>query len=66
MEVALEQAMIAGILVVLVAIAVVFLFASGKLNLGGKKDVDINVELPKAPEAPKVPEAQVVPPPGNQ
>ena len=52
--------MIAGILVVLVAIAVVFLFASGTLNLGGKKDVDINVELPEAPVAPAVPA------PGNQ
>jgi hypothetical protein len=52
--------MIAGILVAIVAIAVVFLFASGTLNLGGKKDVDINVELPKAPEAPAVPT------PGNQ
>ena len=52
--------MIAGILVVLVAIVVVFLFASGNLNFGGKKDVDINVELPKAPEAPAVPT------PGNQ
>lgn len=52
--------MIAGILVVIVAIAVVFLFASGTLNFGGKKDVDVNVELPKAPEAPTVPT------PGNQ
>jgi hypothetical protein len=39
--------LIAGILVV--AIGVAILFAAGALDLDGKKDVNLNVELPKAP-----------------
>lgn len=39
--------LIAGILLVVVVIFGV-LFATGNLNLGGKKAVDVNVELPKA------------------
>ena len=46
--------LIAGILLVVV-IAIGILFASGGLNFGDKKDVNVNVELPKAPELPKVP-----------
>jgi hypothetical protein len=44
--------LIAGILLVVVVIGGI-LFATGKLNLDGGKDVDVNVELPKAPELPK-------------
>jgi hypothetical protein len=39
--------LIAGILVV--AIGVAILFAAGGLNLDGKKEVNVNIDLPKAP-----------------
>jgi hypothetical protein len=42
--------LIAGILLVVV-IAVGIILATGGLDFG-KKDVDVNVELPKAPEVP--------------
>jgi hypothetical protein len=45
--------LIAGILLVVV-IAVGIIFATGGLDFG-KKDVKVNVELPKAPEVPKAP-----------
>jgi hypothetical protein len=48
--------LIAGILLVVV-VGVAILFATGGLNLGDKKDVNINVEVPKSPELPKVPPA---------
>jgi hypothetical protein len=40
--------LIAGILLVAL-LGVGLLFATGKLNLNGGKDVNVNVELPKAP-----------------
>lgn len=45
--------LIAGILLVIVIVAVGALFATGKINLDGGKDVNVNVEMPKAPELPK-------------
>jgi hypothetical protein len=45
--------MIAGILLVIVIIAVGALFATGKLNFDGGKDVNVKVEMPKTPELPK-------------
>jgi hypothetical protein len=46
--------MIAGILLVVVIIAGI-LFATGGLDFGSRKDVDVNVELPKAPDLPEAP-----------
>ena len=43
--------LIAGILLVVV-VGLGILFATGNLDLGGKKDVDVNIELPKAPAMP--------------
>ena len=51
--------LIAGILLVVV-IVIGILFATGGLNFGGKKDVDVDIELPKAPDVPSAPT------PGNQ
>ena len=51
--------LIAGILLVVV-IGIGILLATGGLNFDGKRDVDVNVELPKAPDVPSVPT------PGNQ
>ena len=42
--------LIAGILLVVV-LGLGILFASGNLDMGGK-DVDVNIELPKAPPMP--------------
>jgi hypothetical protein len=43
--------LIAGILLVVV-IAVGLMFATGKLNLGGSKDVNVKIEAPDLPKAP--------------
>ena len=43
--------LIAGLLL-LMLLAVGFLFATGRINLDGGKDVNVNVELPKAPPMP--------------
>ena len=44
--------LIAGILLVVV-IGLGILFATGNLDMGGKdRDVDVNIELPKAPTTP--------------
>jgi hypothetical protein len=40
--------LIAGLLL-LMLLGVGFLFATGRINLDGGKDVNVNVELPKAP-----------------
>ena len=50
--------MMAGILIaVLIAVGLIIV-AYGGIDLGSKKDVNVNVEMPKAPEAPKVPGTQ--------
>jgi len=48
MEVAWETGLIAGILLVVVIIAGI-IFVNGGFNFKGSKDVNLNVELPKAP-----------------
>jgi hypothetical protein len=48
--------LIAGILLVVV-IAVGILFVSGGFNFRDGKDVNVNVDMPKAPELPKAPPA---------
>ena len=57
---AVGTGMIAGILIaVLIAVGLIIV-AYGGIDLGGKKDVNVNVDLPKTPELPKPPA------PGNQ
>jgi hypothetical protein len=46
--------MIAGILLVVI-IVLGILLATGGLDFGSKKDVNVDVELPQAPEVPKAP-----------
>ena len=45
--------LIAGLLL-LMLLGVGFLFATGRINLDGGNDVNVNVELPKAPPMPGV------------
>lgn len=47
--------LIAGILIVVLIVAAGILFASGKINFDGGKDVNVQVEVPKAPDLPKAP-----------
>jgi hypothetical protein len=47
--------LIAGILVAVVIGVGLLLVATGGFDFDGKKDVNVNVELPKAPEVPKAP-----------
>jgi len=44
--------LIAGILLILVLGLGIILFATGNIDLRGGRDVDVNVELPKAPPIP--------------